>query len=252
MADRLNVARVVFGAFVMPWWNKRAFGQALALPVLTITTLLLSSYFSGEHLPRSSIWLLYCVHVALFTLFAVTCHRLVLLDSSSVALTWLPPWTWRETRFVFFLFAVWLAATIAMVVALTLIANVSLPVFGEPDNTWIDWAGPAAKVPMLYLFARLCLVFPATAVDRKVNLKWSWTRTRKNGWRLVAVVSILPWVISEALGLLYRGDPSAIEVVLLTLLAVILLAVEVAALSLSYRELTDRENFEPPVPDSPT
>ena len=238
MTAPLNVGKVVLGAFIVPWWNKRAFGRALAIPLTTLATLVVSWDLAGDHLPKLAIWLLYFLHIVLFTLFAVTCHRLVLLNQRSFASVLLPPWTWRETRFIFFFFALWLVTTGIVVVALTLIANLWIPLFGEPGGAWFSWI---AKIPMLYLFARFCLVFPATAVDRKVNLKWSWALTRRNGWRLFTVVAVLPWIISQVLDLLYRGDASTIEIVLLAFLASALLAVEVAALSLSYRELTRDE-----------
>ena len=82
---------------------------------------------------------------------------------------------------------------------------------------------------------------PATAVDRNVDLKWAWRLTKSQGWRLFIVVAILPWIISELVALLYRGDATAVETVVLTFIGTALFAVEIAALSLSYRELTKEE-----------
>ena len=244
MTARLNVAKVVLGAFVVVWWDWRAFARALAIPLVVLTALPVSIWLSGGQLPGWANWLFYFAHIAVFTLFAVTCHRLVLLDRKTFSPGWLPLWTWRESRFVFLLFAVWLVAGFAAFFPVNLILNLSVFSYIKPGGSWPYWLAQAAMIPMMYVFARFCLVFPATAVDRKVKLPWSWKLTRKNGWRLFAVVSILPWVISQVLGLLYFGEPHEWEMIALTFLGVVLLSVEVAALSLSYHELVRTEEQE--------
>jgi hypothetical protein len=242
---KLDVAKVLFGAFLVPWWNRRAFVRALAIPTTALVTLSLSWYFGQEYVPAPAAWFLAALYCALFALFAITCHRLVLLDPQSVAPSWVPHWSRRETRFFLWLLALWLISTSVIWVLATLLSplilNLRSPSAGEPDEMWFVWIFTAASVPALYLCARLCLVFPATAVDRKVNLQWAWARSANNGWRLFLIVAVLPWIISRCVKLLYRSDAGAIETVVLTFLGCALMAVEVAALSLSYRELTQRE-----------
>jgi hypothetical protein len=98
-----------------------------------------------------------------------------------------------------------------------------------------------ASLPALYLVARLSLVFPATAIDRHVGLRWAWRMSRGNGWRLVVVVTVLPWLVSHLVGLLYRDEATAAEIVLLTVIGTALFALEIAALSVAYRELVRNE-----------
>jgi len=141
--------------------------------------------------------------------------------------------------------AVWLMSAAVLFGLATLMLNLWLPLVDEPKSTWFEWTSFAAKVPAFYLFARLCLIFPATAVDRKVDVKWAWRQTANNGWRLVLLVGVLPWVISRAVGLLYCGNASVAEIIGLTFLSCALFAVEVAAISLSYRELTKDEVLSP-------
>jgi hypothetical protein len=238
---QLDVGKVALGAFLVPWWNRGAFGKALAIPLLLLVTLTLSWYYGAEHLPEFSNWALYLVYGALFALFAVTCHRLVLLDPKIVASRLAPRWSWRETRFFLWMGAVWLISAAVTFALTTLMLNVWVPWVGEPNRTWFEWTVFVAKVPAFYVFARFCLVFPATAVDRRVDLRWAWRLTENNGWRLVLLVGVLPWLISQALALLYRGDASVVETIVLTFVAAALFAVEVAAISLSYRELTRSE-----------
>lgn len=242
MSAPLPVAKVVYGAFLFPWWHRRAFARALAVPLVSLVTLTLSWYYASDSLPKYSSWVLCFVWAALFSVFAVTCHRLVLLDPASVAPRPVPRWSWRETRFLYWLIGIWLICWTAGIAAITVILNVALMAMGPPGDGWFSEGQYLASVPAGYLFARLSPIFPATAIDRRVDLKWAWKLTQANGWRLFLVVAILPWIISAAIGLLYRGNATAVEIGILTFLGSALFAVEIAALSLSYRELAREED----------
>jgi hypothetical protein len=100
----------------------------------------------------------------------------------------------------------------------------------------------AIQLALLYPLARVCVLFPATAVDRDPlpNLRWAWDLTRANGWRLVVIVGFLPWLFAELVDLAYRSNASRLEWLLLSVLAIAFLAVEIAAVSISYRELTKK------------
>jgi hypothetical protein len=246
MTVRLNVAKVVYGAFLFPWRQRRAFARALAIPLVLLATLTLSWYVGTRHLQDPPKWfglflILYVAYGALFSVFAVTCHRLVLLDTASVASRFVPRWSRRETRFLFFLAAVSILCTVAVIAPYILVLTLLGPWLGSSTESWPSWVSLVIIVPVYYLFARLCLVFPATAIDRKVDLKWTWRLTRGNGWRLFVVVGVLPLLISKTTELFYRVNATVFETVILTLLGIALFAVEIAALSLSYRELTKEE-----------
>ena len=49
---------------MVPWWNRRAFGRALAIPLVSLATLTLSWYYGGESLPQWSNWVLCFVWAA--------------------------------------------------------------------------------------------------------------------------------------------------------------------------------------------
>ena len=55
------------------------------------------------------------------------------------------------------------------------------------------------------------------------------------------MVAVLPWALTNLVWLMYREEPTAVETVALSFLWFALFAVEVTALSLSYRELTKDE-----------
>jgi hypothetical protein len=240
VAARFDVAKVLVGAFAVPWWHRRSFARALAVPLASLAALSLGWYYLAKQVPTFVGWLACAAYGALFAWFAVTCHRLVLLDAQAVAARLVPRWSWREVRFMFWMTGAWLIFMIVMLVTATAAMNLVPGVRGRPE-LWSDWIEPLSRIPAYYVFARLSLMFPAVALDRPVSLGWSWRLTKRNGWRVFIVVAILPWIISELVALLYRGDATAAETVVLTFLGTALFAVEIAALSLSYRELTKDE-----------
>lgn len=240
MPARLDLGKVVAGAFLVPWWQRRAFARALAVPVaLIFAYTLLWQEYAAPRLGPAGGWLGAILYGLLFTFFAVRCHRLVLLDAQSVAAEWRPRWTMRETRFFMWLAGFWLIGFMALLVLLTVVVNAWGAVAGH-DSVPLEWAQQAIKVALLYPFGRLCLLFPATAVERDPppDLRWSWQLTRGNGWRLLIVVGALPVLFALLVNLAYRSEATSFEWLLVSVLAMALFAVEIAAVSLSYRELT--------------
>jgi hypothetical protein len=248
MREPLPVGKVILGAFLVPWWKRGAFARRLTVPLVLIAALTLSWHYTADVLPQYANSALYCVYLLFFTLFAVRCHRLVLLDAQTTRFEILPEWTWRETRF-----AVWGLAVIVVFMAAwwLVITAVGMVVFNSPlrnvAETWAQWGITVLKIVPLYMCSRLAMIFPATAIDQKRDFKWAWTITRSNGWRLVIVVGLLPYLLSALVGLLWRDEATIVEALALTLISTGLFAVEIAALSLSYRELTNG-SFEQPRP----
>lgn len=211
------------------------------MPLLFLVAFVLAWYSARDHLSGNATWLLFVVYWAGVAIFAVICHRLVLLDPTAVAFQAIPEWSWRETRFFLWMVGVWLICAVVALGLAMLSASIWMLWVDELSPTQLDWIVFVVKAPVLYLFARLCIVFPATAADRKVDLKWAWRLTANNGWRLMVLVGVLPWVISYAIGLLYQDEASFAEAIVLACISSALFAVEVAAISLSYRELTQSE-----------
>jgi hypothetical protein len=239
MAAPLPVGKILLGAFLVPWWNRKAFARALAFPLALLATLMLSWYFSAKHLSGSVQFLLCVVYAAFFTLFAVTCHRLVLLDPRTVARDPVPKWSRREGLFFGWIVGAGLMYMVVSLVVMLVVLNTLLKsIDDEFLKSAFGWFDAAAKVPAVYLFARLSPLFPATALDRQVDLRWAWELTRGNGWRMVVVVGVLPWALSYVTPALYRSGATVVELGILTVAGIALFAVEIAALSISYRELT--------------
>lgn len=229
-------------ALLVPWRRRSDFAWALAVPLSLLAGLSLAWYFAAELLRQVQGWWLFVLYwgvfAAFFTLFAVTCHRLVLVPSGRVRGIQRPRWSARESRFLFWVLTLWLAYLVVWWLAMLVSANL-LP--NDEVAGWLKVIESVASVPALYLIARLSLVFPATAIDRPTGLRWAWQASRGNGWRLVVVVTVLPWLVSRLVGLLYRDEATAAEIVLLTVLGTALFALEIAALSVAYRELVRNE-----------
>ena len=249
MTSRLDISKVVYGAFLVPWIHRKSFARALAVPLALLASLAVCSHYLGGRVPQSFHWVLYIAYWIVFTLFAVTCHRLVLLDTTKVAQQWLPQWSMRQTRFLLLFGAMWLILFMANWPVMTILANLMLNIPGPwrdlaPEDRW-QWAFYVGQVGAFYLSARFCVAFPATALDRKVNFRWAWQLTRQNGWRLVLVVGALPWFISQMVGFVYRGNATTLEAIAITFFATALFAVEISAVSLAYRELIKVEATSP-------
>ena len=92
-----------------------------------------------------------------------------------------------------------------------------------------------STLPALYVIGRLSLIFPATAVDTKSSIRQSWNQTKGQGWKMVVVIGLYPWLISLLMWLVVQEDPSLASRMISALLYYIGLALEVTALSLTFR-----------------
>lgn len=232
----LSIASVVLGAFRTVWLLRANFVRSLALP----GSLLIVLFVAWSYGIPGPLWVAiigFALYGAIFSLYAVICHRLVLLPEASASASWMPRPTGREARFLVWLVVVWVLAVGSVLVVVT--ALISLLPTDAVD--YFEGAQLAFMAATSYVFGRLCMVFPAIAVDRRPSVKWSWALTRGNGWKLAVIVGVLPWAIKEGLALLFREEASFVETLAIAAAAVALIAVEVAAVSLSYRALTDKQ-----------
>ena len=222
------------------------------MPLLLIVVLTLSWYYASEYLSELVKWGSYLVYVALFVVLAVTCHRLVLLDSQGLAFRYKISWSSRETRFFIWALGVGCIFVVLVAVLAGFVLNALVGQWiSDPNSIWPKLVLFAAKVPAFYVCARCSPVFPAIAVNRQVNLKWAWNLSKNNGWRLVVLVAVLPWFTSHALDLFYRDEATVIETVLLTFLGFAFYAFDITALSLAYRELIKNEGNDVLDPNLP-
>jgi hypothetical protein len=250
---KLRVAKILFDAFTLVWFRRADFMRALWLPFLLMIALTATFSFSKSDLPASLGWISLAAYYFLIVLFAVNCHRVVLLDSVGIQAWKIPKWSWRETRFlawcaIFYVIAV-VCGMVGMTIFVTIIGNITTQLLGSGDlksSTWTVIGGYVIKIIYSYIFARLSVMLPAIATDKSLSFQQTVKLTQGNGWRLLIIVSVLPWAIQIILSRLIREDYSFVEYMLCLIITCALLTVEITTLSLSYRELAKPHAVDEP------
>jgi len=252
----LPVIATIRAAFQFVWDKREQMLRALAIPmaflfVLEAVPYIIEMISEVPDKPEEDIhglmWRLsILLSIPFYILFAITCHRLVLVGDQAVPAYGNLTWNQRETRFLGWCVVVSLAY---LLIIITIPIGVSLLSMFVADSgtspseiTDSIWQGfmYLLMLPSIYLISRLSLVYPATAVDRQVNLTWAWNLSHFNGWRLMVVVGLLPWVFSFREDLLLRENATLVESLLVVTIGLVLLAVEVVALSFSYKHLVEQ------------
>jgi len=181
-----------------------------------------------------------------YTLFAVAWHRLVILGPAIAPPRLVPAWRSRHWRFLgYSLLLVGLAAPGAL--AAVLLAGLLMPAQGVASLLLV-----VLSVGLAYLFARLSLVLPATALDEPYRLRHAWEHSRGQGLRLLAILllALLPLMfvtllVGSLLGGLVApaeaGSPSAAQFILFQLVAAVIgytaTAISLTVISQAFRSL---------------
>jgi hypothetical protein len=236
---KLSIAKILLGAFILPWWHRRTLFRALAAPGIALVSIdVMWCAFAvslSQVAYQAAFWVLWIVRSLLWLLFAVTVHRIVLLEIRRNEVPTFPDWGRRET-----LFLGWAVAVYGLAVGASLVAGmVFLTGIGISSQTFAGFLAPYLTAAIgTYVLGRLAVVFPATAIDHRTTLGEAWNLTRGNDLRMMVIVGVLPWSFSYLWYSIYGRDPSMILVVLVTAIATVFVTVEIAALSLAYRELS--------------
>lgn len=182
----------------------------------------------------------------LIVIFAISCHRNVLLGIGSTSKYGVLKWSFREWRYTGWAFIAYFYLY-AFAALGTFVASILTDFIPGCDSTYYFMVFMGITIlPGIYVFARLSILFPATAIEQKTTWNWAWDVTEGNGWRLVIIVGFLPAVLSVVPAFL-SGIDIALDIVLL-ITSLILLAVEITALSVSFKQLT--KNHEPPTTEN--
>ncbi len=246
--DPIPVLTIIREAIVIPWHKRATMFWAL----LPISVVLIAANMIGPLVQEELGWIATLIRIAILwlagALFAIACHRLILLGSESVPKYGLASWTPRETRFVgWSLLVLGFAAFIGFIVSIPVsILTMSLLVKSQtPPEPWIMSAcGILAWIPGFYLFARLSILLPATAVDERPSVVWARKLTKGNGWRLFLIVILFPVFLTLGSAILgFLLGHSMITNLLISAAGCVLGVIQVAALSLSYRHLTGGSSY---------
>ena len=240
----LPVIAIIKETLLTVWQKRFVLFRALIVTGLAMAALDVAMRHSLKSVGWGSFLLLFALDVilggALFVLFAITCHRLVLLGETSVPQYGLLSWTSRETRF--FGWGVVSCLYGLLVIGPVLIATffaVFFVDFADKETTkyWGTLGAFMGSVPAVYVLARLAVLFPATAIGERRNTDWAFDTTAKNGWRLVAATTLItaPFLFGiHALPV----DHSLLGDFLMGLVDYAFMAIGIVALSLSFRFLS--------------
>jgi len=237
---RLPVIEIIKEALLMVWQERFMLFRALIATALAMAALDIAMRYGlksvgGVSLVVLLVFLYWMLAWAVYTLFAVTCHRIVLLGETSVPKYGLLSWTSRETRFLGWLFVLFFYGLLIIgpVLLVTFGAVfLGVPFFKGYEKYWFF----LGAVGLIYVFARLAVLFPATAIGERRNTDWAFETTAKNGWRLVAA-SCFPGPLSYGIHTL-PVDHNLFTDFLLRLVDSALWAIGLIALSLSFRFLS--------------
>lgn len=229
----------------MKW---RALLLALILPAIAMSLLEVAAHSSGFPLSLGFLVSLgfLAVDLVVYALFAVTCHRIVLLGESNIPNRFGVYLDRRVWRYFFYY------VTIGMIFIVGFIAAtmMTMPFFVLGSEV-SDGAGPAGSRGALVIAAaagllfaypsvRLSMVLPDRAIDGKRPWEELFQMSRGNGWRLVAAVLIPPLLIAIPAWLarpVFEASRGLSAAIPNTLLVLVSAAVGVMAVSCAYREL---------------
>jgi hypothetical protein len=251
-ARKLPVGSVLARAFALPWSQGGRLLRVVWVPLALIAAI--SIFQILALLPGSQsiggLWQLgYSLCVAWL---AVGIHRYVLVDVRDVIAE--PPAA-TARRVVLYAIAVtviW-ALFVALVAALSIVYNKLL--IGQAGESMQrlellmeEMRGAlvaifVAAIAIAILAGRFCLLLPVISIDGRAST--AIRAARGNTLRLTLVFSLLPCVfVLLSMGLIEESliDESSTRIprIGLSLLGVVFLVIEVAALSLAYRELISR------------
>ncbi|HEX6398429.1 MAG TPA: hypothetical protein VFZ95_13470 [Steroidobacteraceae bacterium] len=251
---RLPLRRILFGAFALSWRHRAELARATGLPVLAVIACTLLWNVAGVAQIGSAVWTLHFVYAIAISWLAISVHRLMLLDGEETR----PRFDSVGLRRLGLFVGTVIGATLVYLALLLVLMNLSLLPFsryvsaGETPSPsqareWSPWLFYGACVLAMWPIARLSPMFPAIAVDRGFDPITAWRMTRGNGWKLVVIIGVLPWTMKWIVAVLQRDGATRVEFGILLVLTSVFTVIQVAALSLSYWELTQPA----PPPTSP-
>lgn len=239
---RLPVLPVLWGALSFPWEYRAAMVRVMWAPLLAVIAVSLAWDFIQPEEHGPVFWFFYFLDALATSWLAITVHRLVLVGTTS-------PRGFDSTslrRFGIFaglLAGGWLLFAALAKILEAMAMHTTSEIFVDADGSVpqmyaLAGTGMLALLLVLWIFARLSLLFPAIAIDRGFDPVAAWNLSRGNSLRLMVVVGVFPFLLATPILVVYREDAAVLELIARDLLTALLLSVEVAALSLAYWHLT--------------
>ncbi|HMM15578.1 MAG TPA: hypothetical protein PKA57_13200 [Parvibaculum sp.] len=236
---KLDVFAITREAYQGGWTHFGEMVRLIWLPgLLYIAVALVSGALDSEANPGLRLLCDLAVFF-LWPIIAVAWHRFILVGDATPGRFHLH-FGRREARFLVVSIFLSLLALPGILIA-SMTAALNDPSLGTSASL-LGFLGLIVLMVGLYYFVRLLLLLPAVAVDEPINARLILERTRGNFWRLLSLVILasLPLVLVIFAGaslVLALGLPGVILLVLGALVGVFFMIVNVAVISIAYREL---------------
>jgi hypothetical protein len=244
---KISITKIITDTFLIPYKNIQFFSRVLVVPIAFLV-LIWSIWLNAAPSVHLLNYLFYLLYFIAFAYLAIICHKLILTENKTIK-SILTTNIKTLSRFLFLMFGVYLLSSIIEY----LIINIYLGSFnitmhgGATDELIkqnrkkidqdIEIAQNLAYLPSMYIFGRLCLVFPATVLGYKTSLKWSWKATKNNQFKILFIIALFPWALQIILYAFYRENASIFEQALISLLTYLSTVLGVFSISLTYKEL---------------
>lgn len=232
--QKLPVIAVIKEALCLVW-QRRA---RLAVALCGLTLLMCVIDVAASHLLRDveTSWLDLVIALINFfavVLFTVTCHRVILLDDDAVPRYGIHSWSPRETRFLGWMLA-GIGLCIGAIFAMWLVTRAIPLALASIVEVW----GALILIGVItgaYLFSRVSMLLPATALDQRHDMEWAWSITKNNDWRLTFIVAAIP--VLNVLPFFHLDGDNILLDIATTFAGYVVMSIEIALLSVAYRHL---------------
>ena len=224
--------------------------KALIVPAIAGVTLDFSGNFLPSQMPTgiSEFWSMTCslLGIGVYALFAVSCHRIILIGPSALANSWGLYWSDRELRFVGRFIAIALLCFVAAIPGLFCLKMLGKLEPSPLSNTLYMLAAMTTYLMGSYVFSRLSMVLPAIAIDHRPTLSQGWNWSRGSGMRLTVALLVpgLIFLVMRSVLSLLTPTPSLLVIyAAIELLFYLLGAYTVAVLSVAFRQLISEQTL---------
>lgn len=236
MNAKLDILATAREAYTGAWNNLGEMLRLIWLPGFLYLLISVASAFIDSERQLLLALVLELAGFFLWPIIAVAWHRFILIGDAPAGRFHFS-FGRREARFLL----------VSIFLFLLFIPGVSLVLAGEAmpqtmTSSLLSFFGLLLMLVAIYFFVRLSLLLPGVSVGDPFNPRLILERTRGNFWRLAGVflLVVLPIVVLAMLfGLLFEGGFAfqVAAVIALALIMIFFAVVNVAVLSVAYREL---------------
>ena len=236
MTTRLDVVSTITEAYGGAWRNLGDMVRLIWFPVALYLVFSIARVFVDVETQFFLALVLEIASLFLWPVIAVTWHRFILLgDEPSGSVHF----SFGRREAIFLLVSIFLILLFIPGAALSLAAA---ELQETPSGALLALFGLFLVAIAVYFFVRLTLLLPAVAIGDPVDPRLVLERTRGNFWRLLAVMFAVavPILLLSTLAGSLMADGGAMQLVAVALAAfvyVFFAVVNVAVLSIAYREL---------------